>query len=447
MSSYVKATNFATKDTLPTGDSNKIVKGTEIDNELNAIAGAISSKSDIASPSFTGTPAAPTATSGSNTTQLANTAFVTAAVTDTVTSTTTFTNKTINLTSNTLVGTTAQFNAALSDNDFATIAGAETLTSKTLTSPTINTGTLVSPTMTGTPVAPTAAAATNTTQVATTAHVFAERTNTATLTNKTLNLTNNTLTGTIAQFNTALSDDNFATVDGTETLTNKTLTSPTINSPTVSSPTLTGTPVAPTASAGTNTTQVATTAFVVAERTNAATLTNKTLTSPTINSATISGGSISGITDLAVADGGTGVSSLTANAVVLGNGTSGLQTVSPSTSGNVLTSNGSTWVSSTPTAVKGLGLSGEIYNNVTSSRALNTTYTNSRTYPIMVIASNGVNNGPTGIQIVINGTTISNQTYDANGTYGRGTVTFIVPPSTTYAVTGSASVQYWYELY
>ena len=80
MSSYVKATNFATKDTLPQGDSNKIVKGTEIDNEFNAIAGAISSKADIASPSFTGTPAAPTAVFGTNTTQLATTAFVTAAL-------------------------------------------------------------------------------------------------------------------------------------------------------------------------------------------------------------------------------------------------------------------------------------------------------------------------------------------------------------------------------
>lgn len=80
MSSYVKATNFATKDTLPTGDSNKIVKGTEIDNEFNAIAGAISSKADLASPTFTGSPAAPTATVGSNTTQIANTAYVTAAL-------------------------------------------------------------------------------------------------------------------------------------------------------------------------------------------------------------------------------------------------------------------------------------------------------------------------------------------------------------------------------
>jgi hypothetical protein len=80
MSNYTKATNFATKDTLPTGDANKIVKGTEIDNEFNAISGAISSKADIASPTFTGTPAAPTATAGANTTQLATTAFVTAAL-------------------------------------------------------------------------------------------------------------------------------------------------------------------------------------------------------------------------------------------------------------------------------------------------------------------------------------------------------------------------------
>ena len=81
MSNYVKATNFATKDTLPTGDSNKIVKGTEIDNEFNAIAGAISSKADLASPALTGTPTAPTATAGSNTTQVATTAYVRGEVT------------------------------------------------------------------------------------------------------------------------------------------------------------------------------------------------------------------------------------------------------------------------------------------------------------------------------------------------------------------------------
>lgn len=62
----------------------------------------------------------------------------------------------------------------------------------------------------------------------------------------------------------------------------------------------------------------------------------------------ITGGSITGITDLAVADGGTGASSFTANNVLLGNGTSAFQTVAPGTSGNILTSNGTTWQSSAP---------------------------------------------------------------------------------------------------
>jgi len=53
---------------------------------------------------------------------------------------------------------------------------------------------------------------------------------------------------------------------------------------------------------------------------------------------------------IGVAYGGTGASSLTANNVLLGNGTSALQVVAPGTSGNVLTSNGTTWVSSTPAA-------------------------------------------------------------------------------------------------
>jgi hypothetical protein len=174
MSNYTKATNFATKDTLPTGDSNKIVKGTEIDNEFNSISGAISSKADIASPTFTGTPSAPTATVGSNTTQVATTSFVFAERTNT----STLTNKTVDLASNTVTGTLAQFNTACSNADFVSIAGTETLTSKTLTTPTITnptvtTGSFSSPALTGTPTAPTASAGTNTTQVATTEFVTA----------------------------------------------------------------------------------------------------------------------------------------------------------------------------------------------------------------------------------------------------------------------------------
>jgi len=76
MSNYTKATNFTAKDTLPTGNSGKIVKGTEIDTELTAVASAISSKADLNSPALTGTPTSPTASAGTNTTQLATTAFV-----------------------------------------------------------------------------------------------------------------------------------------------------------------------------------------------------------------------------------------------------------------------------------------------------------------------------------------------------------------------------------
>ena len=76
MSDYTKSTNFTVKDTLPTGNSGKIVKGTELDIEFTGIASAISSKADISSPALLGTPTAPTASSGTNTTQIATCAFV-----------------------------------------------------------------------------------------------------------------------------------------------------------------------------------------------------------------------------------------------------------------------------------------------------------------------------------------------------------------------------------
>ena len=76
MTEYVKSTNFASKDSLSIGNPLKIVKGTEIDTEFNNIATAVATKADIANPTFTGVPSAPTATLGTSTSQLATTAFV-----------------------------------------------------------------------------------------------------------------------------------------------------------------------------------------------------------------------------------------------------------------------------------------------------------------------------------------------------------------------------------
>jgi len=80
VSNYTKSTNFASKDSLSSGDPLKIVKGTEINTEFDNIATAVATKADLASPTFTGTPAAPTASVGTNTTQLATTALVFAAM-------------------------------------------------------------------------------------------------------------------------------------------------------------------------------------------------------------------------------------------------------------------------------------------------------------------------------------------------------------------------------
>ena len=57
-----------------------------------------------------------------------------------------------------------------------------------------------------------------------------------TLTNKTIALGSNTVSGTIAQFNTAVTDADFATLAGTETLTNKTITARVSSTTSISSP-------------------------------------------------------------------------------------------------------------------------------------------------------------------------------------------------------------------
>lgn len=75
MSDYTKTTNFTAKDSLPSGNAAKVIKGSEFDTEFDNISTAIATKANSASPTLTGTPTAPTAAGGTETTQIATTAF------------------------------------------------------------------------------------------------------------------------------------------------------------------------------------------------------------------------------------------------------------------------------------------------------------------------------------------------------------------------------------
>ena len=130
-----------------------------------------------------------TATLGPNGTQRHTVPAVPSDTISLLNTTQTLTNKTFNLSNNTLTGTTSQFNTALSDGDFATLAGVEVLT------------------------------------------------------NKSVNLSSNTLTGTKARFNTALSDDNFLYV-GDTTYVKQTLTTGSATLPSGTTAQRDGTPAA-----------------------------------------------------------------------------------------------------------------------------------------------------------------------------------------------------------
>ncbi len=116
------------------------------------INNALALKAPLASPAFTGTPTAPTASQGTNSTQIANTAFVKAAITTL-----------INGAPGTL-DTLKEIAAAINnDPNFSTTIN----DALALKAP------LASPALTGVPTAPTASQGTNNTQIATTAYVRA----------------------------------------------------------------------------------------------------------------------------------------------------------------------------------------------------------------------------------------------------------------------------------
>lgn len=169
----------------------------------------------LASPTFTGVPAAPTAAVDTNTTQIATTAFVVAQASS----------ATPIIDGTGTVGTSLRY--ARQDHIHPT---------DTTRAP------LASPTFTGVPAAPTAAVDTSTTQLATTAFVIAQSASATPLMDGTAAV------GTSTRF--ARGDHRHPTDTSLAPL---------------ASPTLTGVPAAPTATTGTNTTQLATTAFVRAD--------------------------------------------------------------------------------------------------------------------------------------------------------------------------------------
>ena len=169
----------------------------------------------------------------------------------------TLTNKSFDLggSGNSLTGTISEFNSALQSASFATIDNSETLKNKTFTSPTINGGTM-SGSFTGTmditgtvlsgasPLvfegatadahettwAFTDPTADRVITVPNATDTLIGKATTDTLTNKSVDLDANTLTGSMSEFNSALQGDSFMTLADTQTLTNKTFTTPTITS-------------------------------------------------------------------------------------------------------------------------------------------------------------------------------------------------------------------------
>jgi hypothetical protein len=195
----------------------------------------------------------------------------------------------------------------------------------------------------------------------------------------------------------------------------------------LNSPTFTGVPVAPTAAFGTNTTQLATTKFVQDA--------TGTIALQDADSVAITGGSITGITDLAVEDGGTGQSTLAANAVLIGNGTSGITSIAPSTSGNVLKSNGTTWQSS---PADGMGDAVSI--------SFGTTYV-AATDGFVVANHNNSFTINSGFTITVAGNVIVNNTTSSEGANGKVSGTAPVKKGQSYIITqvgGGSPISAWF---
>jgi hypothetical protein len=147
--------------------------------------------------------------------------------------------------------------------------------------------------------------------------------------------------------------------------------------------------------------------------------------------------SITGLTTpLTVAQGGIGASTLTANNVLLGNGTSAPQTVAPGTSGNVLTSNGTTWTSTS-------GPTGTVTSIATGNGLSGGTITSTGTLTIAAPSAGSVGSYVYGAFVVPNGcisrTFTNGSDYSAGTAWNqvRNTLTIGGAPTTTNSLSGT----------
>lgn len=122
--------------------------------------------------------------------------------------------------------------------------------------------------------------------------------------------------------------------------------------------------------------------FVYSDGDNILLADNPSLTTTAPLSFDVASGTLSITPPIPVNYGGTGAVSLTANSVILGNGTSTVLGVAPGTLGNVLTSNGTTWTSAAPTGGGGTGVTSLGMFTATGSGSMGLTWTSSSTNPL-----------------------------------------------------------------
>lgn len=122
---------------------------------------------------------------------------------------------------------------------------------------------------------------------------------------------------------------------------------------------------------------------------------------------------------VAAANGGTGASTLTANNVLLGNGTSAVQFVAPSTSGNLLTSDGTTWQSTAPTASSAITLLSTVTASSSATVDVETTFDS--TYDAYMLVVSGARPASDSVSLQarmkIGGSYITTSTYISTGGY------------------------------